>query len=265
LQAVLNRVLLRPAHLIAGLLAAALVTQPAPEPQRVEGGIVRGSLDTKRLALVFTGHEFAEGATPILDALASRKQQASFFLTGVFLRNPNYEAIVQRMVRDGHYVGPHSDAHLLYCPWTGPKTTLVSREEFVTDLERNLEALTRFGIDRRQVGYFLPPYEWYNEEIVRWSRDLGLTLVNFTPGTRSNADYTEEATPQFVPSASIFDSIIRREAQDTHGLNGFLLLLHIGSGPGRADKFHPRVGDLIDRLMEKGYRLVRVDELLGKR
>ncbi len=258
-----DRFLLRAAQLIAGLLTAALVTQPANEPHRVEGGIVRGPSATKQLALVFTGHEFAEGATPILDALASRKQQASFFLTGVFLRNPNYQAIVQRMVRDGHYVGPHSDAHLLYCPWTGPKTTLVSREEFATDLDRNLDALTRFGIDRRQVRYFLPPYEWYNEEIVRWSRDLGLTLVNFTPGTRSNADYTEEATPQFVPSATIFESIIRREAEDPHGLNGFLLLLHIGSGPGRADKFHPRVGDLIDRLMEKGYRFVRVDELLG--
>ena len=211
-----------------------------------------------------TGHEFAEGATVILDALSKRGQHASFFLTGAFLRNPQYQAVVQRMVRDGHYVGPHSDAHLLYCPWTGPKTTLVSREEFVVDLERNLDALTRFGIDHRQVRYFLPPYEWYNEEIVRWSRDLGLTLVSFTPGTRSNADYTEESTAQFVASTTIFDSILQREADDPDGLNGFLLLLHLGAGPGRKDKFHPRVGELIDRLMEKSYRFVRVDELLDR-
>jgi peptidoglycan/xylan/chitin deacetylase (PgdA/CDA1 family) len=250
------------ARLAAGLLAAALAAQPASGVRRVEGGIVRGPVSAKRLALVFTGHEFAEGATVILDALSRRGQRASFFLTGAFLRNPNYQTLVQRMVREGHYVGPHSDGHLLYCPWTGPKTTLVSREVFATDLERNLEALSPFGIERRQVRYFLPPYEWYNEEIVRWSRDLGLTLVNFTPGTRSNADYTEEATPQFVASATIFDSIVRREADDPDGLNGFLLLLHVGAGPGRKDKFHPRIGELIDRLMERGYRFVRVDALL---
>jgi endoglucanase len=255
---------LRAPRLLAGVLAAGLAAQPASNVRRVEGGIVRGPVSAKRIALVFTGHEFAEGATVILDALAKRGQHASFFLTGAFLRNPEYQAIVQRMVRDGNYVGPHSDAHLLYCPWTGPKTTLVSREEFAVDLERNLDALTRSGIDRRQVRYFLPPYEWYNEEIVRWSRQLGLTLVNFTPGTRSNADYTEESTAQFVASTTIFDSILRREADDPDGLNGFLLLLHVGAGPGRKDKFHPRVGELIDRLMEKSYRFVRVDELLDR-
>ena len=247
--------------LVAGLLAA---LQPSNDIRRVEGGIVRGPVSAKRIALVFTGHEFAEGATAILDALARRGQHASFFLTGVFLRNPEHQPIVERMVRDGHYVGPHSDAHLLYCPWTGPKTTLVSRETFATDLDRNLQALRRFGIERGRVRYFLPPYEWYNEEIVRWSSDLGLTLINFTPGTRSNADYTEEATPQFVSSSTIFDSILRREADDPDGLNGFLLLLHVGAGPGRQDKFHPRVGELIDRLMEKAYRFVRVDTLLER-
>jgi endoglucanase len=67
-----------------------------------------------------------------------------------------------------------------------------------------------------------------------------------------------------VPSQVIFDSILRREADDPDGLNGFLLLLHAGAGPGRTDKFHPRVGELIDRLMEKGYRFVRVDTLLQR-
>ena len=259
-----TRSLLRAPHLVAGLLAAALAAQPAGDVRRVEGGIIRGPVSAKRLALVFTGHEYAEGATVILDALSRRGQHASFFLTGAFLRNPEHRAIVQRMVRDGHYVGPHSDAHLLYCPWTGPKTTLVSRQTFDNDIDRNLDALTQFGIDRRQVRYFLPPYEWYNEEIVRWAGELGLTLVNFTPGTRSNADYTEESTPQFVASATIFDSIMGREAGDPDGLNGFLLLLHLGAGAGRKDKFHPRVGELIDRLMEKGYRFGRIDALLER-
>src|SRR5690606_17049501 len=83
-----------------------------------EGAIVRGPVGRKHTALVFTGHEFAEGATAILDVLERRGMKASFFLTGAFLRDPDKAPLVRRMVRDGHYVGAHSDAHLLYAPWT---------------------------------------------------------------------------------------------------------------------------------------------------
>lgn len=51
---------------------------------------------------------------------------------------------------------------------------------------------------------------------------------------------------------------------EPHGLNGFILLLHLGSGPGRTDNFHPRLGELLDTLAAKGYQFVRVDELLGR-
>jgi peptidoglycan/xylan/chitin deacetylase (PgdA/CDA1 family) len=167
------------------------------------------------------------------------------------------------MVKEGHYLGPHSDKHVLYCPWEGPKKTLVTHAEFQADLESNLGKMERFGVRRAQVRYFLPPYEYYNQEIVDWAKAMGLTLVNFTPGTRSNADYTSEAEKNFVSSRAIFDSIVARERKDTNGLNGFILLLHLGSGPGRADKFEARFGELLDCLAGKGYQFVRVDELLG--
>jgi len=104
--------------------------------------------------------------------------------------------------------------------------------------------------------------EHYNEEIVRWSKDLRLILINHTPGTRSGADYTGEADKNFVPSQIIFESILTKEQKDANGLNGFILLLHIGSGPGRTDKFHARFGDLLDSLAGKGYHFARVDDLL---
>jgi hypothetical protein len=94
---------------------------------------------------------------------------------------------------------------------------------------------------------------------------MGLKVVNYTPGTRSNADYTSEADTNFVSSRTIFDSIVEREKSDPHGLNGFILLLHIGAGPGRADKFHARFGDLLDYLGNRNYELLRVDELLASR
>ena len=111
----------------------------------------------------------------------------------------------------------------------------------------------------------MPAYEHYNPEIAAWSAGMGLRLINFTPGTRSNADYTGEADANFVASETIVTNILDRERADPDGLNGFLLLLHIGAGPGRRDKMHDRLGGLLDELKSRGYAFVRVDTLLDGR
>jgi len=230
-----------------------------------EGGIVRGPATEKRIALVFTAHTFAEGGDKILDELAKHHAKGSFFVTGDFLDNPKFQPLARRIVKEGHYLGPHSDKHLLYCPWDGPKKTLVTREEFEADLNRNLDKITRLGVRRPEIKYWLPAYEWYNGEIVEWSRAMGLTLVNYTPGTRSNADYLEDGAKNFISSRDILKSIERKEQGDPRGLNGFLLLTHLGVGPKRTDKLSSHFGELLDYLTDKGYQFVRVDELLETR
>ena len=226
-----------------------------------DGGIIRGPKDHKLIAMVFTGHEYAEGGTQILTELEKRHAKASFFLTGDFLSNTNHRSLIARMVEAKHYLGPHSDKHLLYCEWDAKRTTRVTREHLITDLEANRWKIEQIN-ERESARYFIPPYEHYNREIVDWVNDRRFTLINFTPGTRSNADYTGEADKNFVSSQAIFDSIVKKEREDPHGLNGFILLLHLGSGPGRKDKFHHRFGELLDYLSGKGYQFVRVDQLL---
>ncbi len=228
-----------------------------------DGGIIRGPKGEKKIALVFTGHEFAEGGETILRELSNHDGHASFFLTGTFLENTNWEKVVKQIVKDGHYLGPHSDKHLLYCSWEKPNPTLPTRREFIADLGNNVRKIENFRTNyfpRRE--FFLPAFEHYNREIADWSRTSGRTLINYTPGTRSNADYTGEADKNFVSSQAIFDSIVKHEQEDPNGLNGFILLLHIGVGPNRADKFHNRFRELLDYLTAKGYQFVRVDELL---
>ena len=229
-----------------------------------DGGIVRGPKSVKHIAFVFTGHEYAEGGETILNELSKHQGRGSFFLTGVFLANTNHAPLVNRILNEGHYLGPHSDQHLLYCAWED-RRTLVTEDEFVADLHANVAKIPNRGEERRFNRYFLPAFEHYNREIFDWSRKQRFTLINFTPGTRSNADYTGEADKNFASSQSIFASIVKKEADDPHGLNGFILLLHIGSGPGRADKFHTHFGELLDTLAGKGYEFVRVDQLVGPR
>lgn len=246
-------------------LQRAAFTDPATGLTWQQGAIRRGPTHERNIALLFTAHTFAEGGETILNELARRGAKASFFLTGEFLEGPQFAPLVRRMISERHYVGPHSDRHLLYCSWEAEPRLLVTREQFRADLEANLRKLARFGLTRAACRYFVPPYEHYSAHIAAWARDAGLTLISFTPGTRSTADYTGEADRNFVSSDAIFESILRREREDARGLNGFLLLLHLGSGPGRADKFHRRFGELLDALRARGYRFVRVDELMPPR
>jgi len=234
----------------------------SPEFEVRQGGIIRGPTRTKKIALLFTGHEFVEGGETILQQLKQHNCKASFFVTGDFLANTNHASLINLIAQDGHYLGPHSDKHLLYCSWEQPAKTLISREQFRADLVGNIEKFERFGLARTNILYFLPAFEHYNQDIVDWTRELYLHLIDFTPGIRSNADYTGESDKNFVNSAAIFETILAREQNDPNGLNGFLLLLHLGAGPMRTDKFHARFGELLDHLAVKGYEFVRVDELL---
>lgn len=230
-----------------------------------QGGITRGDKNSKQMALVFTGDEFAEGGTVIADALQKHNVKASFFLTGRFYRTRVNRQIIERLKREGHYLGPHSDAHLLYADWNDRSKTLVTREQFERDLNDNFAAMRPFGIDRKQVPFFMPPYEWYNRQIVDWAEAMGYQIVNFTPGTRSNADYTTDNDKNYISSEAIITRIKEFESKDPKGLNGFILLTHIGSGSKRTDKFHDRIYELLGWLKSKGYEPERVDELLRRK
>jgi peptidoglycan/xylan/chitin deacetylase (PgdA/CDA1 family) len=228
------------------------------------GGIIRGDTSRRELALVFTGGDYADGGAHIQQVLNSLDVKSSFFFTGNFYRNPEFNEIIRNLRDDGHYLGAHSDRHLLYCDWMNRDSLLVTRKEFLNDLEANYEAMAKFGIARTDAGFFLPPYEWYNDSISKWTSEAGFQLVNFTPGTRSNADYTTPHMANYRASEEIFESIVEYELKDHAGLNGFILLIHIGTAPERSDKFYYKLEALVKWLHGKGYQLKRIDEMLRK-
>lgn len=148
----------------------------------------------------------------------------------------------------------------MYCDWSDRNKLLVSRDSFEKDLNQNYQAMESFGIKSPDAPYFLPPYEWYNDSISAWTAAQGSILVNYTSGTLSHADYTLSSDKNYRDSETIWNSIIKREREG--GLNGFILLMHIGAGPGRKDPFYQELPRLLKWLKLKGYELVRVDEML---
>ena len=213
----------------------------------MEGAIVRSDTLKNTIYLCFTGHDYAEGFEYVVNVLNKQKVKGSFFFTGDFVRN--YEGLVKDISKKEHYVGAHSDKHLLYCDWAKRDSLLHSENRIKEDILQNLQALKKLDI---YPEYFMPPYEWYNKKVVEIASKLKQTTVNFSNGTRSNADYTTPDMPNYISSKDILESIYNYES--LNGMNGFHVLIHPGTSQKRKDKFYLKLDELISKLKKEGYQ-----------
>ena len=214
-----------------------------------DGGIIRTDPSVKHIDFVFTAADKADGAERIISTLGKYNIKGGFFFTGEFFEM--YPDVVRRLVAEGHYVGSHSYGHLLYAPWGNRDSLLVTKQEFEEDIFKSYKVLREFGIT--DAPYFIPPYEHYNATISSWARQLGLQVINYTPGTLTNGDYTTPEMKRYFSSKEILGRIWEYERTDPNGLNGHIMLIHFGTDPARTDKFYDKLPGLIRELRRKGY------------
>lgn len=214
-----------------------------------DGGIIRTDPSVRHIDFVFTAADKADGADRIISTLRKYNIKGGFFFTGEFFEM--YPDVVRRLVAEGHYVGSHSYGHLLYAPWGKRDSLLVTRQEFEEDMFKSYKVLRELGIT--DAPYFIPPYEHYNATISSWARQLGLQVINYTPGTLTNGDYTTPGMSRYFSSKEILGKIREYERTDPDGLNGHIMLIHFGTDPSRTDKFYDKLPGLIRELRRKGY------------
>lgn len=228
-----------------------------------QGAIIRGDSTKKELALVFTADGTGEGLPQIRKTLKAESLKAAFFFTGRFYRNQGFRHQVRQLAKEGHYLGVHSDQHLLYCDWNQRDSLLVSRDSFEKDMAANLEALRNLHLPLHRLQLFIPPFEWWNDSISAWSHGQKLRIFNFTPGIRTNTDYTwPEMGTTYKSSEWILTWLKETLRHEPNKLNGAILLLHAGTDPRRKDKFYNRLKELIALLKTNGFVFKRVDALL---
>ena len=223
-----------------------------------QGGIVRTDPSQKRISLVFTAADKADGAASIRATLKRFGIKGAFFFTGEFYEK--YPSVVKDLLADGHYVGSHSYGHLLYAPWGKRDSLLVTREVFESDIRKSYEVMAPFGITPASAPLFMPPYEYYNAAIASWARSMGLTLVNYTNGTYTNGDYTTPDMKNYYSSKFIMDKVLSVEKES--GLNGHIMLIHLGTEDARTDKFYGKLPELIRTLKRRGYQFVSLQEAI---
>lgn len=215
------------------------------------------------VSLVFTGDEYGEGLSTIQQILAKEKVKAGFFFTGRFYENKTFSKAIKGLVKEQHYLGAHSNDHLLYNDWTNRNKLLVSYDSFSTDLDKNYAAMENLGINTQQRKLFIPPYEWWNDSVAIWCNWKGKELFSFTPGTYTNADYTWPEMGSNYKSNATLMTQLKTLVSIPGKLNGNILLVHVGTDPRRKEKLYNELPVIIQLLRKNGYNIKRIDELIN--
>jgi peptidoglycan/xylan/chitin deacetylase (PgdA/CDA1 family) len=129
------------------------------------------------------------------------------------------------------------------------------------------EELFHLLTGREMVKLWRAPYGEQNETIRRWAGNSAYRHVSWTydPKTRKSLDgldwVSDRGSALYLSSSQIVNKILSFDNETEMGLAGGIVLLHLGSERS-SDPFHPKLGHLLDRLQEKGYKVGSVGELL---
>ena len=90
-----------------------------------------------------------------------------------------------------------------------------------------------------------------------------MKLFCFTPGIRTNADYTyPEMGNAYKSSEWILQSLKAHLEKNENAFNGAVILIHAGTDTRRKDKLYDKLDEMISWLKANGYSFRRIDELL---
>jgi peptidoglycan-N-acetylmuramic acid deacetylase len=196
-------------------------------------------------ALIFTLDVGArvENLLKVLDLLRDRDVKTTIFLyTGELERHPRRDAILLRMIEDGHELANHTLSHK-------DLTTMLDTE--VREQLERVEQLVHDATGASVRPFFREPFLATNQEVDRVVRDACYRSVWFTVDT---SDWREGMTP-----SKIEDAVFLHRGRPRALEPGSIFIFH---GSQRANLVAlPRI---IDRLRSEGWSFLRLGEALNR-
>ncbi len=230
----------------------------------------RGDPGRPLVALTFDGGSVANVTPEILDILAEKGVRCTVFLTGEYMtRFPDY---VKRIVADGHEVGNHTWSHPHLTTYEESRTQQTRPEvdrAFVQGELRRTADYFRQLTGAEMQPFWRAPYGEHNLEIREWAAELGYRHIGWTHGrdwqqSMDTLDWVADPTsPAYHSADEIYDKILAAAQREPNGLNGAVILMHLGS-LRNGDFPHRKLPGLIDQLRELGYEFVPVSELVDR-
>jgi peptidoglycan/xylan/chitin deacetylase (PgdA/CDA1 family) len=227
---------------IAATLALCLAANPnqavgfawrllLPAPPARDRPIFHGNEAKRQIAFVVNVAWGNEELLEILDLFARYNLTKTFFIVGRWA--DKFPELVREIERRGHEFGNHaySDPHL-------PKL----RDEEIRQEIRRTTAAIRRAAGNVPVPFFSPPYNDFNERIVRLAAELGYITVLCSVDT---ADWMRPGV----------ERIVKRVLGKAH--NGAIVLMH------PTEQTPAALAELIPALFSQGYALVPLSTLLS--
>ena len=238
-------------------------------PKFAAPDITRGNLLKNELSITFDGGSEATGADEILNILREKNIKTTIFLTGDFIKR--YPDIVFKMVEDGHEIGNHSltHPHLTTFEKNFKQQTLPDvNKEFVTEQLKETARIFKKTTGKDMAPLWRAPYGEQNAEIRQWAYEAGFTHVGWTTDrkrkeTLDTLDWVSDEESEFYHSAEEIKERILNFDKGGSGVKGGIVLMHLGT-ERKAGHVYTKLPEIIDSLGERGYKFVKVSELLKK-
>jgi peptidoglycan/xylan/chitin deacetylase (PgdA/CDA1 family) len=199
------------------LLVVAACSPPGvllPEDEILRDVVVRGPATEPVVALTFDDGPNGRCTEAVLDALREVGAPATFFVLGENVATGKNDALVARMVREGHAIGVHSETHAVRPLF---RRDLTARE-LAASRGAVRDACVRAGVEPPAVTLFRPPFGFLLAPSARAAADAGMTIVEWTV---SVGDWRSERTPEDVADAILArvrpgDVIVLHDGDATH-------------------------------------------------
>ena len=186
--------------------------------------------DSKKICITFDAAYGSDETIKIINILKEKNVKATFFLVGFWVEK--YPDLVKLLDDSGIEIGSHSNTH--------PYMSKLSADQIRVELETSKNLIT--NITGKQVTLFRPPYGDYNDTLINVCDELKLKTIQWSV---DSLDWKGLTTSE----------MLARITPDIEG--GGIILFHNNS-----DHIVEALPVIIDTLLEQGYELVTVSDLV---
>lgn len=204
--------------------------------------VARGIRGRKQIALTFDcGWVEKKDLDKLLALLKEKHVDASFFLTGIFLKgNPKG---VRLITKAGFPVYNHTETH--------PHMTKIDDDKVKEEL-LSVERTVHTSSTITTHPYWRPPFGDRNARVLAATSAIGFQSVYWTLDSRDSA-----SSPTLKPKQIVKRVLSRKSSKDADPLDGAILLFHTA-----APATPPALEEIIPALRKRGYTFVDLPTLL---
>lgn len=212
------------------------IEQVSAKPAKAKKNLPIYSVYTedKKIAISFDAAWGADDTDELLQILEDRGVKTTFFLCGYWI--DKYPEEVKKIYEKGHEIGNHSDTH----PHSS-QLSLEQNKEEIMKVHKKVKDLTGYEMD-----VYRPPFGEYNDTVLKAAKEVGYHTIQWDVDSLDWKEYGVEKEISHVLNHKSLG-------------NGSIILFHNDA------KYTPdALGPILDGLMEKGYKIVPVGELIHK-